>query len=412
LFKGIEYSVSTNIPSGAEFPNHHVVHALRIDLSDPDIRLLTTPRLENYVEGSSEVGGLTVSDFLRTHHLQAAINANFFDHPDYYLPAGTPMDLYGLAISEGVVVSPEDQPQFSASIVFDAANHAEIVHTNWPPISTDGITTAVTGEYSVLINGVNAGYDVPDHGFIHQTNPRTAFGLSQDRRYLFIVAIDGRQPGYSNGAYDYETGGWLLLLGAYDGINMDGGGSTTLVVSSTTGIPVRLNRSSAVADSGRERTVGSHFGIYAKPLPGFINDVIVTSDDTSAKIAWTTVEAATSEIQFGATIELGSVSDVQTDYATTHEVKLSGLTPKTGYYFRAVSATPTESHLSPLLYFTTTNYVTTNRIFEVTNSWKYTTSASAGSDWASNNYDDSGWGGPGPGLLWADVHPGGVHPRS
>src|SRR5436190_12647293 len=43
-FKGVDHSVSTNIPGGGGFPNHHVVHALRIDLTDPDIRLHSTPR--------------------------------------------------------------------------------------------------------------------------------------------------------------------------------------------------------------------------------------------------------------------------------------------------------------------------------------------------------------------------------
>jgi len=39
------------------------------------------------------------------------------------------------------------------------------------------------------------------------------------------------------------------------------------------GDPTELNHSNAVADSGNERTVGAHFGIYALPVPGFINEV-------------------------------------------------------------------------------------------------------------------------------------------
>src|SRR6185436_20417381 len=115
-------------------------------------------------------------------------------------------------------------------------------------------------------------------GQVHEPNPRTAFGISEDRRYLFLMTIDGRQPGYSEGAYDYETAGWMLILGAYDAINMDGGGSTTMAVQDSTGVPVELNHASAVADSGRERSVGSHLGVFAKPLPGFINDVAATPD--------------------------------------------------------------------------------------------------------------------------------------
>jgi len=91
LLKGVDYSVSTNISAGGDFSNLQVVHAFRVDLTDPDIRLFTTPRISNYVAGDRETGGLTVSDFLKTYHLQAAINANFFYPQSYYLPAGTPM---------------------------------------------------------------------------------------------------------------------------------------------------------------------------------------------------------------------------------------------------------------------------------------------------------------------------------
>ena len=249
-FKGVELSVSTNIPpSGGELLRRQVVSALRIDLTDPDVRFFTTPRISGYVEGDREIAAYTVSDFLRNNRLQAAINANFFSEGSYYLPAGTPMDVYGMQISEGEVVSRYRAGQ-PATLLLDSNNVPTIV-TNSANTSTEGVYTAVSGNYPLLVGGRNVGrkFDV---------EPRTVFGVSQDRRYLYLVAIDGRQPGYSDGATDYESGVWLGLLGAYDGINVDGGGSTTLVLEGSTGVPVRINRSSAVADSGRERTVGSH----------------------------------------------------------------------------------------------------------------------------------------------------------
>ncbi|MCI0534917.1 MAG: phosphodiester glycosidase family protein, partial [Verrucomicrobiales bacterium] len=409
-FKGVDYSVSTNIPSGGEFPNFHVVHALRVDLADPDIRLHSTPRISDYIAGSREVGGLTVSDYLKAYGVQAAINANFFGPGDYYLPAGTPMDIYGLAVSEGTVVSAQDGPTFASTIVFDASNRATVIHTNWPATSVDGVFAAVSGEYSLVVDGKNVAYDLPTGGFIHRANPRTAFGVSQDRRFLYLVAIEGRQPGYSAGAYDYETAGWLLLLGAYDGMNVDGGGSTTLVIEDTTGVPMRLNRSSAVADSGRERTVGSHFGVFAKPLPGFINDVAAVPDDTTARITWTTVEPATSEVQYGLTSDLGNSSGVQSALVSSHALQLNGLTPDTGYYYRIISSTDSEQYVSSNFFFATTNYVTTNHIFGITNAWKYTTANLDGVDWTNPDYDDSAWSGPGPGLLWVDVSARGPNP--
>jgi len=404
IFKGVDHSVGTNTPGDGDFPSMFVVHALRIDLTDPDIRLFTTPRIADYSADSREAGGLTVKDFLRNNQLQAAINANFFDPQEYYLPAGTPMDIFGLAISQGVVVSAQERSEPSAAIVFDAANHGTIIHTNWPPTNTAGLFTAVCGTYPLVVNGTNIGYrylSISD--FIHEQNPRTAFGLSQDGRYLFLVTIDGRQEGYSDGSYDYETAGWLLLLGAHNGINMDGGGSTTLVVEGSTGNPVELNKSSAVADSGRERTVGSHFGIFAKPVTGFINDVVALPDDTAATITWSTIRPSTTQVEYGPTASFTNASAFQSGLVTNHTALLTRLTPNTGYYFRAASTVGTNQYVSPDLFFVTTNYVTTNQLFNLTNSWKYTTANLDGVIWAAPGYDDSAWSGPGAALLWVDV---------
>jgi hypothetical protein len=398
LLKGVDYSVSTNISAGGDFSNLQVVHAFRVDLTDPDIRLFTTPRISNYVAGDRETGGLTVSDFLKTYHLQAAINANFFYPQSYYLPAGTPMDAYGLAISEGVVVSAQDGSDYAASILFDINNQATVIPTNWPPASANGIYTAVSGNYPLVV----AGQNVVNRSTARDAQPRTVFGLSQDRHFLYLLGIDGRQPGYSEGANDYESAAWLLLLGAYDGINVDGGGSTTLVIENSTGGATRLNRSSAVADSGKERTVGSHLGLFAKPLPGFINDVVALADDTTASITWTTLEPANSEVEYGVTTDFGNTTGVEPEPVTSHQVLLTGLTPSTGYYFRVISAT-TQQYLSPNYFFVTTNYVTTNRVFEITNAWKYTATNLNGVNWSGTNYTDSAWSGPGAGLLWVDT---------
>lgn len=396
-FKGVDLSISTNIPpTGADLLRLQVVYALRVDLSDPDVRFFTTPRISGYDEGQREIAAYTASDFLQNNDLQAVINANFFSEGQYYLPPGTPMDVFGLQISEGVVVSPQENGSYRAALMFDSNNVPTIVHTNWPARSTAGVYTAVAGNTPLLVAGRNVGRRT-------DVDPRTVFGVSQDRRYLYLVAIDGRQPGYSNGATDYESAHWLQLLGAYDGINVDGGGSTTLVFEDSTGAPLRINRSSAVADSGRERTVGSHFGIFAKPVPGFINDVVVTPQMNSASVSWTTIEPASSEVRYGPTEALGSSSGVNQTLSTTHSVALTGLTPDTDYFYRIVALANGQEHLSSLFRFTTTNYVTTNLVVDFTNSWKYSFASLDGVNWTSTNYDDSTWNGPGAGLLWVDT---------
>ena len=57
-------------------------------------------------------------------------------------------------------------------------------------------------------------------------NPRSALGFNDDK--LFLIAVDGRQYGYSIGMTLYEMAGFLRDLGAKHAINFDGGSSSAL----------------------------------------------------------------------------------------------------------------------------------------------------------------------------------------
>jgi hypothetical protein len=405
LFKGIDYLTGTNSQSGGDFSNLMVAHVLRINLADPDIRLLPTPRHTNYVVNSAETQGRTVSQFVKAYGVQVAVNANFFSPEEYYLPEGTAMRVDGLSISEGNPVSPANFSR-AACVLFDAANVGRIIHTNWPAAATNGVLNAVAGDYPVVVRGVNIGRQYLNQGgFIHATNPRTALGLSQDGKTLFLMAIDGRQS-HSSGALDYETGAWMLLVGAHDAINLDGGGSATMAMLTSTGQPLRLNYSSAVADSGKERTVGSHFGVYAKPLVTFVSNLAVSPEDEAATITWKTAAPANSFVEFGPTDVLGQASALNSAPATTHSVRLTGLTPGTGYYFRAVSEANGQRNESALQFFTTTRTVTATEVIPLNGQWRHTAANVSAQDWTAPGFNDSGWNGPGAGILWAYTRAG------
>ncbi|MGD8726192.1 MAG: phosphodiester glycosidase family protein [Gemmatimonadales bacterium] len=70
---------------------------------------------------------------------------------------------------------------------------------------------------------------------IPQTHPRTAAGQTRDGA-LIVLVVDGRQP-ESRGVNLEELAQIMLDLGAIDALNLDGGGSATLVVNG-----VLLNR--------------------------------------------------------------------------------------------------------------------------------------------------------------------------
>ena len=416
LFKGIDHAVGTNNPNIAgNFPNEwQVVHCVRVDLTDPDVQLFTTPRASSYVTESRETLTQTVPVILQQYKLQVASDANFYNAPPWGADptsAGVSCEVYGLQISSGIVVSAETSADYSgdpraASLLFSTNKQPRFVFKNLPPgTSTAGIYTSITGYYPIVSNGVNigaasiAGY--PDSA-IHQTQPRTAFGVSQNGRYLYLMTIDGRQSGYSDGALDSETAYWMLQCGSWNAINMDGGGSTALYMADSTGSPVALNHSSYLAGTGHERYIGSHFGVYAKPVPAFINDVSANPDDTAATITWTTIDPATSQVQYGLTTDLGSSTALQSGLVTNHAVLLSGLTPGTGYYFKILSAVGSTQFASSNFFLVTTNYLLTDAMFDLTNTWTYTSANLDGVNWTTPAYDDSAWDGSGPGALWVD----------
>ena len=81
------------------------------------------------------------------------------------------------------------------------------------------------------------GFHYPeDPGFLYRfglrRNPRTLAGVRPDGR-LLLVTVDGRAPGHSVGASFTESAALLRALGARDGVNLDGGGSTAMTVGST-----------------------------------------------------------------------------------------------------------------------------------------------------------------------------------
>ena len=66
-------------------------------------------------------------------------------------------------------------------------------------------------------------------GFGTDRHPRTALARLDSGKIL-LVTVDGRQPGVRVGMSLQALAELLLEFGAVDAINLDGGGSTTMVV--------------------------------------------------------------------------------------------------------------------------------------------------------------------------------------
>lgn len=140
-------------------------------------------------------------------------------------------------VSDGVEVCAGKTPGEGALFVVRKDGRVEIT-SRVPPEERADVAHVHPGFTIIATNGVATVRHDPK--VLH---PRTAFGVSGDGRRLYLLAVDGRQPGYSLGADLKDLCDILLAAGASDVLNMDGGGSTSLVVyDGKTKKPRMLNR--------------------------------------------------------------------------------------------------------------------------------------------------------------------------
>ena len=244
-FRGVDVA-----PLEATQPRRMRGYAARIQATDPGIAFLATP---DNGDRPGETDGLRTTSFLKQFECQLAINAGSF--APVCSEEGLPEDIHGLQISRGQTVSSPDPPYPALLITRDKRLSIEA-----RPFHTEGIENAVPGFQIVLRRGEVLKTDDTLH-------PRTGAGISDDGKQLILLVIDGRQPDYSLGASTAEVGQWLQALGAADGINLDGGGTTTMVLRGENGEPQILNRPIHASIPGRERVAASHLGVKAQPLP-------------------------------------------------------------------------------------------------------------------------------------------------
>lgn len=91
-----------------------------------------------------------------------------------------------------------------------------------------GPVIEMMGGYLWLVR--NGGTVSNSSGLATEYHPRTAVGWKKDGT-LLLVTIDGRRAGYSRGMSAAEMSSLFRGLDAQEALNLDGGGSTTMVVN-------------------------------------------------------------------------------------------------------------------------------------------------------------------------------------
>lgn len=95
-------------------------------------------------------------------------------------------------------------------------------------------------------------------------HPRTIVGVAAGGNRLLLVTVDGRQAGYSAGMTLRESAQLMRDLGATEAINLDGGGSTTMVVARDSSGTARYQVVNRPSDPTGERPVGNALALVCR----------------------------------------------------------------------------------------------------------------------------------------------------
>ena len=250
LFNGITYSHEIRTS-----PRPMRIHILRINLQADGIGVLVTPG--NPAE-ELPLKALTTSQFLKQYRVQVAINGDAFTpwHSntilDYYPHAGDKIKPTGFAASRGIQYAQDtnDEP----TLYFSRTNQVQFND------KIGNLYNAISGTKMLVKNGQI------EPGLESDPEPRTALALSKSAKELILIVVDGRQKGFSEGATLQELAQIILSIGGQNGMNLDGGGSSTMVVETTNGESRVLNSPINNEIPGRERDVGNHLGIFASQV--------------------------------------------------------------------------------------------------------------------------------------------------
>ena len=237
-------------------------------------------RAEVLLSGDENDRRERVSDFAAGTGACVVVNGGFFSMER------TPAIHAGLLVVDGVIEAPATRSVLRGDMRYETARAAlglmpggfEIAWATsregqlqaWPepPPHVPGTPAELVGEPSewpvedalgagpaLVSNGevrVTANEEVFFGSAIPNTHPRTAAGVRSDGTLLLVV-VDGRQP-VSRGVDLEQLASLMVAIGAEEALNLDGGGSSSLIVNGEL-----LNRPSGITT---EREVMSAIGVF------------------------------------------------------------------------------------------------------------------------------------------------------
>ena len=207
-------------------PRPLAIYVLKVDLRNPRVEIAAAIAPDPDGAGPADSQLAAPLRLAEAHHLAAALNANAFGSlpgPDGKKSTdwfeGMPVTVLSWAATKGETVKGPELRY--ADLWTDPQGKAHIEDLN----RAVPVREAVAGFSQILKGGA---FQCETNGPLH---PRSSVGLDSTARFMWLVAVDGRQMDYSEGMTTYELAVLMKSLGCSDAINLDGGGSTVLMAA-------------------------------------------------------------------------------------------------------------------------------------------------------------------------------------
>ena len=232
-------------------PRPFIAHIVTVDLECEGVEFLVTP--PDRKRGTEPLNARTTSEFADQFGVDIAINGDAFSpwwsegFFDYYPRKGDRVTTTGRSASQGLTYGGND----GITAYFSAANNVTIQATKGQ------IFNAISGRGWLLRNN-----EVVEDLNDQYIAPRTSLGIDASGSKLILIVVDGRQPLYSQGVTIKEMAEIMQEYGGENAINLDGGGSSTMVIRDPdTGKLMVMNSPIDRYIPGQQRFIANHLGI-------------------------------------------------------------------------------------------------------------------------------------------------------
>ena len=248
-----ETHVTTNNASGSDQIKGY---ALEVDLNNPTVSVVSSYK---DFDPSKGWGFQKVRDQAYAAEKKLGVNVVAGVNGDFFnMQTGAPT---GTFVMNGTAYN-----------VNDNWNYFAILNDGTPIIGSGKLDTTnvkeCIGGPSVLVKDGKLTSDAINNGYGTAKQPRTAIGITADKKIVLFVA-DGRQAPTSCGQTFLELAEAMLALGCVDVLSLDGGGSSTFI-SQHEGKEELVCRNSP--SDGAERTVSTALLVCSSAKPSGVFD--------------------------------------------------------------------------------------------------------------------------------------------